>query len=137
VKIIRKAEVQRFQAPDTIFTGEVWVDPIVDAPDPARANSAFVSFEPAARTYWHSHPYGQILHVKSGKGFVQWKDGPAYVIEEGDSVWIGPDELHAHGAAPDSAMCHLAITERRGEDGGAYFHGEVTEDEYRRPFELR
>lgn len=134
MKVFRKNEVARFRAPEHIFTGEVWVDPVVDAPDPGRANSAFVNFEAGARTYWHSHPYGQILHVTSGTGFVQWKDGPAYVIREGDSVWIGPDELHAHGAAPDSPMRHMAITERRGEDGGAYFAGPVTDEEYGRPF---
>jgi quercetin dioxygenase-like cupin family protein len=134
VKVIKKGDVQRFQAPDTVFTGEVWVDPVIDAPDPGRTGSARVSFEPGARTHWHKHPLGQILHVLSGKGFVQWKDGPAHVIREGDSVWIGPDEVHAHGAAPDSAMCHMAITERLGEANG-YFLGPVSDEEYRRPFE--
>ena len=133
MKVVRKGEAERFPAPDTIFTGEVWVDPVYNAPEPGRVDSAFVNFEPGARTHWHSHPLGQILHVKSGEGFVQWQDGPAYVIREGDSVWIGPDELHAHGAAPGSAMCHLAITERT-EEGGAYFHGPVTDEEYQRPF---
>jgi quercetin dioxygenase-like cupin family protein len=133
MKVIRKDEVARFQAPGTVFTGEVWVDPVVDAPAPGRTGSSRVSFTPGARTYWHSHPLGQILHVLSGEGFVQWQDGPAYVIREGDSVWIGPDEVHAHGAAPGSAMCHMAITERTA-DGAGYFLGPVTDEEYLRPF---
>jgi quercetin dioxygenase-like cupin family protein len=137
MKVIRKGDVKRFRAPDTVFTGEVWVDPVFDAPPPGRTGSSFVSFEPGARTYWHSHPFGQILNVMSGRGFVQWQVGPAFVIEAGDSVWIGPDEIHAHGAAPDSPMCHMAITERDAERGGAYFHGPVTDEEYRRPFEVK
>jgi quercetin dioxygenase-like cupin family protein len=135
VKVIRKHEVERFRAPSTVFTGEVWVDPVFDAPEPGRTGSSFVTFEPGARTHWHAHPFGQILNVKSGRGFVQWKGGPAFVIEEGDSVWIGPDEIHAHGAAPDSAMCHMAITERNAEQGAGYFLGPVTDDEYQRPFQ--
>jgi quercetin dioxygenase-like cupin family protein len=135
MKVIRKEDVVRFQAPNTVFTGEVWVDPVVDAPEPGRTGSSRVSFTAGARTYWHSHPLGQILHVLSGKGFVQWQNGPACVIGEGDSVWIGPDEIHAHGAAPDSAMCHMAITERLGENAG-HFLGPVTDEEYRRPFEV-
>jgi quercetin dioxygenase-like cupin family protein len=133
MKVIRKDEVQRFRAPDTVFTGEVWVDPVFDAPEPGRTGSSRINFEPGARTFWHSHPLGQILHVLSGRGFVQWQEGPALVITEGDSVWIGPDEVHAHGAAPDSAMCHMAVTERLG-DASGYFLGPVTDDEYRRPF---
>jgi len=133
MKLVRKAEVERFQAPDTFFTGEVWVDPVIDPPSPARGGSSRVTFTPGARTNWHSHPIGQTLLVMSGSGFVMWQDGPAWRIEEGDSVWIGPDEVHAHGAAPDSAMCHVAITEHT-EDAGSEFFGPVTDEEYRRPF---
>lgn len=134
MKVIRKGEVERFQAPEAFFTGEVWVDPVFDAPEPGRTGSAFVSFTPGARTFWHSHPFGQILNVISGKGFVQWQDGPAFIIEAGDSVWIGPDEVHAHGAAPDGPMCHMAITERCSQRGGGTFFGAVTDEQYRRPF---
>jgi len=135
VKVIRKQDVAGYPAPPTYFTGDVWVDPVVDAVAPGRTGSSFVSFEAGARTYWHAHPFGQILNVKSGRGFVQWQDGPAYVIEEGDSVWIGPGEVHAHGAAPDSAMCHMAITERSEEQGTGVFFGELTDEEYARPFQ--
>jgi len=133
MKLVRKDEVERFRAPDTFFIGEVWVDPVIDPPAPARGGSSRVSFTPGARTNWHSHPIGQTLHVMSGSGFVMWQDGPAWRIDEGDSVWIGPNEVHAHGAAPDSAMCHMAITEHT-EDAASEFFGPVTDEEYRRPF---
>jgi quercetin dioxygenase-like cupin family protein len=133
MKLVKNAEVERFQAPGTFFTGEVWVDPVIDPPRPASAGASRVSFTPGARTNWHSHPIGQILHVMSGSGFVMWQDGPAWRIEEGDSVWIGADEVHAHGAAPDSAMCHMAITEHP-ENTDSQFFGPVSDEEYRRPF---
>lgn len=135
MKVIRKQDVESYRAPEAVFTGEVWVDPVVDAPEPGRTGSSFVTFQPGARTYWHKHPFGQILNVRSGRGFIQWQDGPAFVIEEGDSVWIGADEVHAHGASPDKAMCHMAITERDGENGAGTFFGPVTDDEYQRPFQ--
>jgi quercetin dioxygenase-like cupin family protein len=133
MKVIRAGEVSRFQASNDYFTGTVWVDPVIEAPAPARVGAAKVTFEPGARTAWHSHPLGQTLHVLSGEGFIQWKDGPAQVIREGDTVWIGPDEMHAHGAAPGSAMCHMAIQESP-EGRGATWGPHVTDAEYLRPF---
>ena len=95
------------------FTGTVWQDPIVEAPEPARVRATRVSFEPAARTAWHTHPLGQTLYVLSGIGRVQAWDGPVREIRAGDAVWIPPGEKHWHGAAPDHGMVHLAIQEAR------------------------
>jgi quercetin dioxygenase-like cupin family protein len=133
MKVITAGEVKRFQAPAPYFTGTAWVDPCFEAPAPARVSASRVTFEAGARTAWHSHPLGQMLHVLSGEGFIQWKDGPAQVIRTGDTVWIGPNELHAHGAAPGGSMCHMAIQESL--DGSSSTFGpELTDDEYRRPF---
>ncbi len=93
------------------FTGTVWQDPIVDAPDPARVRAARVSFEPGARTAWHTHPLGQTLHVVSGVGRAQTWGGPVRELKSGDSVWIPPNEKHWHGAAPNHGMVHIAIHE--------------------------
>lgn len=99
------------RASSDYFTGTVWQDPIVDAPAPARVRAARVSFEPGARTAWHTHPLGQTLHVLSGVGRIQVWDGPLREILPGDSIWIPPGEKHWHGAAPGTAMVHLAIHE--------------------------
>src|SRR5215470_15735152 len=93
------------------FTGTVWQDPIIEAPAPARIRSAWVRFEPGARTAWHTHPLGQTLHVTSGTGRVQTWGGPIREIRAGDTVWIPPGEKHWHGAAPNMAMTHIAMQE--------------------------
>ena len=94
------------------FTGMVRVDPLFDAPDPARVVSASVTFEPGARTAWHTHPLGQTLIVIAGRGRVQREGGPVEEIRPGDVVWIPPGEKHWHGAAPTTAMTHIAIQEK-------------------------
>ena len=93
------------------FTGTVWQDPIIDAPEPARVRAVTVSFEPGARTNWHTHPLGQTLHVLSGIGRVQSWGGPVREIRAGDTVWIAPGEKHWHGAAPANGMTHVAMHE--------------------------
>ena len=93
------------------FAGTVWQDPIIDAPAPARVRAVRVTFEPGARTPWHSHPLGQVLHVMSGVGFVQAWGEPARRIVPGDTVWIAPDEKHWHGAVSKQGMVHLAWQE--------------------------
>lgn len=93
------------------FTGAVWQDPIVEAPEPARIRAVRVSFEPGARTAWHTHPLGQTLYVVSGVGRVQSWDGPLREIRAGDTIWIPPGEKHWHGAAPNVAMVHIAFHE--------------------------
>ena len=94
------------------FTGVVRVDPLFDAPDPARVVGASVTFEAGARTAWHTHPLGQTLIVTAGCGRVQREGGPVEEIRPGDVVWIPPGEKHWHGAAPTTAMTHIAIQEK-------------------------
>ncbi len=94
------------------FTGTVRVDPLFDAPDPARVSGASVTFEPGARTAWHSHPLGQTLIVTAGCGRVQHWGGPIEEIRPGDVVSIAPGEKHWHGATPTTAMTHIAIAEK-------------------------
>ncbi|HXE04516.1 MAG TPA: cupin domain-containing protein [Bryobacteraceae bacterium] len=93
------------------FTGAVRIDPLVQTPGPALVQSASVTFEPGARTAWHSHPLGQTLVVTSGCGRTQRWGGPVEEIRPGDVVWISPGEKHWHGAAPTTAMTHIAIHE--------------------------
>src|SRR5262249_24067978 len=93
------------------FTGTVWQDPIIETPAPAPVRSGRVSFEPGARAAWHTHPLGQTLHVVSGVGRVQLWGGPVREIRAGDTVWIAPGEKHWHGAAPTTAMVHIAMQE--------------------------
>jgi len=94
------------------FTGTVRIDPLFQAPDPARVVGASVTFEPGARTAWHTHPLGQTLIVTAGSGLVQSWDGPIREIWPGDVVWIPPGEKHWHGAKATTAMTHLAIQEQ-------------------------
>jgi quercetin dioxygenase-like cupin family protein len=103
------------RGPSEWFTGTVWQDPVIEAPDPARVRAARVSFEPGARTAWHTHPLGQTLHVLAGAGRAQAWGGPVRELRPGDTVWIPPGEKHWHGAAPTTGMAHLAIHE--GLDG--------------------
>jgi quercetin dioxygenase-like cupin family protein len=93
------------------FTGTVWQDPIIEAPAPARIRGALVTFEPGARTAWHTHPLGQTLHVVRGTGRAQTWGGPFHEIRAGDTVWIPPGEKHWHGASPTAAMAHIALQE--------------------------
>jgi quercetin dioxygenase-like cupin family protein len=99
------------RGPEEYFTGTVRVDPLFEAPDPARARSASVTFEPGARTAWHTHPLGQTLIVTSGFGRVQKWGGPVEEIRPGDVVWFEPNEKHWHGASPTVAMTHIAVQE--------------------------
>jgi quercetin dioxygenase-like cupin family protein len=99
------------RGPADYFTGTVWQDPVIEAAAPARIRATRVSFEPGARTAWHTHPLGQTLHVLSGVGRVQALGGPAREIRAGDTVWIAPNEKHWHGAAPTHGMVHLAMQE--------------------------
>ena len=99
------------RAPPEYFTGTVLQDPIIQTEAPARLASTRVSFEPGARTAWHTHPLGQTLYVISGVGRVQAKGGPIREIRPGDVVWIPPGEKHWHGASPTNAMTHIAMQE--------------------------
>jgi len=113
------------------FTGVVRIDPLFQAPDPARVSGSSVTFEPGARTAWHSHPLGQTLLVTAGCGRVQRWDGPIEEIHPGDVIWFAPGEKHWHGATPTTAMTHLAIQERL--DGKTVdWMEQVSDDQYRK-----
>ncbi len=98
--------------PAEYFTGRVRIDPLFEAPDPARGLGAQVTFEPGARTAWHTHPLGQTLIVTAGLGWVQCWGGPVEAIRPGDVIWFAPGEKHWHGAQPATALTHIAIVER-------------------------
>ena len=93
------------------FTGSVRIDSLIDAAAPARARGASVTFEPGARTAWHTHPLGQTIIITSGCGLAQRWGGPVEEIRPGDVVWFPPGEKHWHGAAPTTAMTHIAVQE--------------------------
>ena len=111
MEIRRKGSRQPRKGPDEYFTGSVRIDPLFEAPDPARANCASVSFQPGARTAWHTHPLGQTLIIVEGCGWVQREGGPIEEVEAGDVVWFAPGLKHWHGATATSAMTHIAIQE--------------------------
>lgn len=111
------------------FTGQVRLDPLFEAPDPARVAGASVTYEPGARTAWHTHPLGQTLIVTAGRGRVQRWGGPIEDIHPGDVIWFEPGEKHWHGASPTTAMTHIAIQERL--DGKAVdWMEQVSDDQY-------
>jgi len=113
------------------FTGAVRIDALFQAPEPALMQGASVTFEPGARTAWHTHPLGQTLIVTAGCGWVQREGGPIEEIRPGDVVWFSPGENHWHGATPSTAMTHIAIQERK--DGKVVDWMEhVTEAQYRK-----
>ncbi|MEM6461853.1 MAG: cupin domain-containing protein [Pseudomonadota bacterium] len=111
------------------FTGEVTLEPIISAPEPARVFAARVTFSPGARTAWHTHGLGQTLYVLSGIGRIQKEGEAIQEILPGDTIWIAPDEKHWHGAASDTAMCHIAIQETV-EGSNAEWLEKVTDEIY-------
>ncbi|BCM90641.1 hypothetical protein IAD21_02498 [Abditibacteriota bacterium] len=100
------------KGPVEYFTGTVRIDPLFQAPDPARVVGALVTFEPGARTAWHTHPLGQTLIVTTGAGLAQREGGPVEEIRPGDVIWFPPGEKHWHGATAITAMTHIAIQEQ-------------------------
>jgi len=100
------------KGPAEYFTGSVRIDPLFSPPDPARVAMALVTFEPGARTAWHTHPLGQTLIITAGSGWVQRKDGNIEEIHQGDVVYFAPGEKHWHGATATTAMGHIAIQEK-------------------------
>lgn len=119
------------KGPSEWFTGTVRIDPLFQAPDPALVQGASVTFEPGARTAWHTHPLGQTLVVTGGCGWAQREGGPVEEIRPGDVVWFSPGEKHWHGATPTTAVTHIAIQEKH--DGKVVEWMEhVSEEQYRR-----
>ena len=119
------------KGPADWFTGTVRIDPLFGANAPARTAGNAVTFEPGARTAWHTHPLGQTLIVIAGAGLAQREGGPIEEIRPGDVVWFAPGEKHWHGAAPTTAMTHIAIQEAL--DGKAVeWMEKVGDEEYQR-----
>jgi quercetin dioxygenase-like cupin family protein len=111
MEIKRSGSQPSGKGPDDWFTGTVRIDPLFPMTDPARAAGNSVTFEPGARTAWHTHPLGQTLIVTAGSGRAQRWNGPIEEIRPGDVVWFSPGEKHWHGASPTTAMTHIAIQE--------------------------
>lgn len=129
MKFRKNGSIPSAQGPAEYFTGRVRLDQLFKAAPPSRVHGASVTFEPGARTFWHSHPLGQTLICTAGCGYVQSEGGPIRVIRPGDVVQCPPDERHWHGASPTTAMTHIAITEEL--DGAMVSWGEaVSEAEY-------
>jgi quercetin dioxygenase-like cupin family protein len=127
--IKRNGSQDSVKGPAEYFTGTARIDPLFQPSDPARAAGASVTFEPGARTGWHTHPLGQTLIVTAGCGLVQRWDGPIEEIRPGDVVWIAPGEKHWHGATATTSMTHIAIHEQL--DGKvADFMEPVSDEQY-------
>jgi quercetin dioxygenase-like cupin family protein len=112
MNITRNGTQASGKGPSDWFTGTVRIDPLFQPEDPARVGGAAVTFEPGARTAWHTHPLGQTLIVTAGFGRVQREGGPIEEIRPGDVVWFPPGERHWHGASPETAMTHIALQEK-------------------------
>ena len=119
------------KAPADYFTGTVRIDPLFQAPEPARASAGSVTFEPGARTAWHTHPLGQTLIIVSGFGWVQREGGPIEEVHPGDVVWFPPGLKHWHGASPTTAMAHIAIQEMLNGKNVDWLE-KVSDEQYRR-----
>jgi quercetin dioxygenase-like cupin family protein len=120
------------KGPSDWFPGTVRIDPLFQVPAPARVQGASVTFEPGARTAWHTHPLGQTLIVTAGCGWVQRDGEPIEEVRPGDVIWFPPGEKHWHGATPTTAMTHIAIQEQL--DGKAVnWMEKVSEEQYHRP----
>jgi len=127
--ITRNGSQPSTPGPAEHFTGDVRVQPLFAAEDTAPYTGAYVTFQPGARSAWHTHPAGQRLVVTDGVGRTQQEGGPVEEIRAGDVVWCPPGVKHWHGAAPDSAMTHLALTSLR--DGqGVQWLDKVTDEQY-------
>ena len=127
MEIKRSGSQPSTQGSAEYFTGTVRIDPLFQPKEPARTLGASVTFEPGARTAWHTHPLGQILIVTAGCGRVQRWGGPIEQIRPGDVVWFSPGEKHWHGATPTTAMTHIALVEEL--DGKAADWMEKVSDE--------
>ena len=119
------------KGPAEFFTGTVRIDPLFEAPDPARARGASVTFEPGARTAWHTHPLGQTLIVTSGCGWVQSEGDPKMEISPGDVVSCPPKEKHWHSATATTAMTHIAIQEQLDDGKVVEWMEKVSDEQYK------
>lgn len=117
------------KGPEEYFTGSVRIDPLFDAPDPARTVMALVTFEPGARTAWHTHPFGQTLVITAGCGWVQREGEERADVRQGDVVYFLPGEKHWHGARADTAMSHIAVQEKQNGSPVDWME-KVTDEQY-------
>ena len=131
MKITPSGSQSSGKGPADWFTGTVRIDPLFQATSPARASGAAVTFEPGARTAWHTHPLGQTLIVTFGRGWVQRDGGPIEEIRPGDVVWFEPGEKHWHGATATAAMSHLAVQEAL-EGKAVDWLEQVSDEQYQR-----
>jgi quercetin dioxygenase-like cupin family protein len=129
MEIKRPGTTPSAKGPADWFTGAVRVDSLFDRPDPARASGALVTFEPGARTAWHTHPLGQTLLITAGFGWAQRDGSPIEELRPGDVVWFPPGEKHWHGASPTTAMTHIAIQEKLNGSPVTWLE-KVTDEQY-------
>ena len=129
MEIKRSGSQPSGKGPAEYFTGQVRIDPLNSPPEPARVAMALVTFEPGARTAWHTHPFGQTLIVTAGSGLVQRKGGKIEQINPGDVVYFEPNEKHWHGASPTTAMSHIAVQEKLNGSPVDWME-HVTDEEY-------
>jgi quercetin dioxygenase-like cupin family protein len=127
MEIKRNGSQPSSKGPAESFTGSVRRDPILTADAPSRLATGYVTFEPGARTHWHTHPVGQLLIITNGCGQVGTWDGAVEEVKAGDVVWFAPGEKHWHGAGPETAMTHIAVTE--AVDGSAVAWMEPVNDD--------
>ena len=113
------------------FTGKVRIERLFDLPEPARGTASLVTFDPGARTNWHTHPFGQTVIVISGLGWAQRDGGPVEEIRPGDVVWFEPGEKHWHGASATNGMSHIAVAEKQNGSAVAWLE-KVTDEQYKR-----
>ena len=130
MNITRANTVATTRGPAAYFTGTVWLDEMSGGTTGSRVRALRVTFEPGARTAWHTHPHGQLLHILSGVARVQRAGGPVETVLPGDSVWFEPGERHWHGAAPDHGMVHLAIQQADESGSTAKWLEPVSDAEY-------
>jgi quercetin dioxygenase-like cupin family protein len=131
ISITRSGSQPSGKGPAEYFTGSVRIDPLFEANDPSRTSGARVTFEPGARSAWHTHPLGQILIVTAGSGWVQQWGGQIEEIRPGDVVWIPPGQKHWHGATATTGMTHIAIQEHLGGKAAEWME-RVSDEQYRR-----
>lgn len=131
MKITRSASTPSVSGPEAYFTGRVRIDSPFQAEVPAKVGGATVTFEPGARTAWHTHPLGQTLIITHGKGWIQCEGGPIEEMNLGDIVWIPPEVKHWHGATPENAMTHIAIAESQNGSPVNWLE-QVSAEQYRR-----
>lgn len=130
MEIKRSGSQPSGHGPSEYFTGQVRIDPLNSPPEPARVAMALVTFEPGARTAWHTHPFGQTLIVTAGSGWVQREGGPREAIQPGDVVYFEPNEKHWHGATLTTAMSHIAVHEKLNGSAVEWME-QVSDEQYR------